>query len=174
MTKVIALDIASRTGAAFTDGTRTIAETWTLPSGNHGAAINELIKRLREFIARHGCDRLVCEDASFGSNNRATAAYHNALRGAIEALAAELGLPPVWKYNPSSLKAQTCNNGRATKQQMIAAVALLYGVKCADDNQADAVAMAMLAIQAIPPVGMVKKAVKRRIRAAKKKERALF
>lgn len=173
MRRIISIDPATITGSAWTNGTDVDHRTWTLTKNNQGRAILDMSQLLREFIAELGCDLLVCEDASFGSNNRNTAAFHNALRGAIEAIAEEHHLP-LWKYNPSSLKAQTCGNGRATKQQMTDAVNRLYGVNCANDNEADAVAMAMLAANDVKPVGMVKRAQKRRVKRAVKKIRFLF
>lgn len=171
--KVISIDPATKTGAAWTDGREVVYHTWQLPGGvqNHGAAILELQRRLRTFITEHGCDLLVFEDASFGSNNRATAAYHNALRGGIETIIELYALPKPWKYNPSSLKKATTGSGKATKDQMIATVNRLYGLHVVDDNAADAVAMAMLAVRGIKPVSMVKKDIKQ---AVKRQERKLF
>src|SRR5262249_41386693 len=155
------------TGACWTDGATIDVTTWRLTPGNQGAAINDLQRHLRGWIRDGKPDLIAFEDASYGSHNRSTQAFHNALRGGIVAVAAEFGLEH-WAYNPSSIKAQTCSNGRATKDQMIRAVERLYRVKCSNSDEADAVAIAMLAVKGIKPVGMMKQETKRRVKRAAK------
>lgn len=171
--RVVAIDPATITGACWTDGRTVDRKTWTLTRGNRGKAVNELGRLLRDFIVANGCDLIAYEEASFGSNNRATAAYHNGLRGVIEGVAAEFNLP-TWPYTPSNIKAQTTNNGKATKEQMMKAVETFYGIQCANDNEADAVAIAMLAVRGVKPAGMVKRAVRKRLKKLEKRQLRAF
>lgn len=172
--KVLSLDIATATGICWTDGTRHIVRSWKLTKNNQGQAIIDLQRELRGIIVELGCTLVVFEDASFGASRQMrTMAFHNALRGAIESVCTMLDLQ-FWKYAPTSIKKHIAGNGRADKEQVRRAVERLFGIVTANDNESDAAAMAMLAVQDIKPVSMVKRAAKKRIKQAKKLERKLF
>jgi len=51
---------------------------------------------------------------------------------------------PVLEVSPTSLKKFTTGKGRASKQEMLAAVKDLWGFETKDDNQADALALACM------------------------------
>lgn len=102
------------------------------------------LERLRRLIyaahRQHRLDAIALEDAGFGSNNRATAAAHNELRGVAKLVAAELEVP-VLLVKPATLKHWLTGYGRATKEHMIEWVRTRFHVVTDDDNIADAVAV---------------------------------
>lgn len=176
--KVIALDPATSTGAAWTDGSRIVIETWRL-AGSTGDKINQLQNHLRRFITRHGCNLIGYEESALGAHGRGgkiqhkTIAFHNQIRGAIEAVGSTFDIE-CWHWAPPQIKALTANHGRASKEQMMAAVKSLYGVECRNDDEADATAIAMLMIQGIEPKNRTKKKVKAMVKKAEKLQARLW
>lgn len=124
---------------------------WAHSSGRHGLwslsfatdkHVGRRLERLRRslFMVKrdYGIDVIGIEDASFGSHNPAIQALHNELVGIAKLCAAEWELP-IHTYTPSHLKKWLTGNGRADKQQMIAAVRVRFGARVTDDNIADAI-----------------------------------
>ena len=86
--------------------------------------------------------RVVYEYASFG---RGQYVHENGmLCGAIEAAAHECSVS-TQGFGVSSIKSFATGYGKAKKEQMMRAVELLFGVRCVDDNAADAVMLLALA-----------------------------
>ena len=142
--KILALDPASRTGWAWTDGTNRDSGTWDLGSGPHGQRLNRLRGLIVGIHRMHGIDRIAFEEASMGASGRfgkgpqwSTIVFHNKLRGAVEIAADSLGCE-LMPYNITAIKAYATGSGRADKTQMMAACKRLLGIEPRDDNEADA------------------------------------
>ncbi len=170
--KTIGLDIATSTGVCWTDGNRILLDTWLL-RGTQGAKINQLVRSLRELIATEGCSLIAIEDSSFGSKFAGVQAFHNALRGAVEAVCADQDIE-LWKYHPTTIKKETTDYGKATKEQVQSALKRFYGIETTNLDESDAAAICMLAHRGVKPPSMVKRAAKKRAKAAAKKELRLF
>src|SRR5690606_27882623 len=96
MKRILALDPANRTGFAHSCGVHGLWQLNTGGDGEHpGLKLQRLMDNIRLIAKRHGIDEIAFEDASFGSNNRNTAASHNAYKGAIILAALEIGSVPV-------------------------------------------------------------------------------
>ncbi len=178
--RILAIDAATLTGWAHSSGRH---GEWRLGKGDERAS------RLRRMILGagrlYGVDLIVYELASYGAGFRvdkrtgrkfqqmASIKLHNELAGAIKDAAIELGAE-LWGYHPSTIKAQTTGSGRASKEQMIAAVNSLYGVETDSDNVADAVAMLEMAKRGVLPSSERKKRERAAIKAAEKRQRTLF
>lgn len=171
--KILALDPALRTGFAHSNGQRGVWLLSSDPAEHPGLRMLRLCGFIRDAYKAWGFAKLACEDAGFGSRNPAVQALHNELRGAIKGTAAELGVPVVL-YVPSTIKLHTTGSGRATKDQMMAAVRTMYGVTCTDDNVADAVAILKMAEAGVRPPHEVRQRVLANRRKTKRREPKLF
>lgn len=141
--KILGLDPANQCGWAFDDGFGVTFGVWSLKdkTDQHaGRRLERFRRRLFTFRREHGFEVIGFEDASFGSNNAHTAASHNELCGVIKMVAAELEVP-VFDYKPNHLKKWLTGSGKASKQDMIAAVERRFQIKTDNDNIADAIAV---------------------------------
>ncbi len=102
-----------------------------------------LCARLRELLVEHEPDGLALESLFFGQNVRTAFAVGQA-RGAVLALAGEIGLPCT-DYTPQQIKAAVCGSGRAPKDQVQRMVATLLSLPepPRPDHAADALAVAI-------------------------------
>ena len=141
----LAIDPATVTGIAHTDG---LVTTWSMASQlpHAGYLPAELMRRLGNLHQRHPFEWIAVEHASMGTTRKRTAEFHGLLRGAIEIWAFQNGRIPVKRYMPTSIKKHLTGNGRATKQQMMAACRTLLGIAPKNDNEADAAALLSLAL----------------------------
>jgi Holliday junction resolvasome RuvABC endonuclease subunit len=168
--KTLALDPASVTGYAHSNGKFGVWQL-TRSSEPDGGRLVRLRNNIHKCYEAWGIDKIVFEDASFGSNNRNTAASHNELRGIIKMVAAELKCA-TQAINPGSLKAWATGDNHAPKPKMIAAVERFLGIVVEDDNAADALLLLEYARQGIKPAA--KKPKSKRRRGSKAKEKTLF
>lgn len=169
--RILALDPATRCGWAYantlTSGQPALYGEWDLGVSGSEHAGNKLARletRIETQITTLGVDKLAIEDASFGSINAATAAFHNMLRGVILLVAARHAVPFVL-YKPATIKKFATGHGHAKKPQMILAAKTLLGVETTSDNIADALFILELAKQentALREAAADKKPVKRR------------
>lgn len=130
--RILALDPAQSCGYAHTNGVRGV---WLLGTGNE-----RLVRFRRQLLKAHdewGFDLIACEDASFGSINPVTAAYHNENLGIIKHVCAELHIEHV-SYKPATIKKFATGSGKAKKPQMMRACETLLGIKPSGDDEADA------------------------------------
>lgn len=138
--KILGLDPANKCGFAHSDGTH---GTWKLklPKDRHpGRRLHRLRRFLFAIKRDHGIDVIGYEDASFGSKNPNTMARHNELAGVIQLCAAEWDIP-AFSFKPTHIKKFITDDGGASKEQMMRAIELLYGIRTRDDNIADAIAV---------------------------------
>ena len=144
---ILALDAATTTGFAHSNGKHGI---WNLgPATIRLRTFKELIDKA---IQEWGCDCIAYEQASYGAGGRKgeggvqwqTIVFHNQLRGIIELVSQERMIK-CQAFHPSTIKAFATGNGRAKKEQMIAACITHYKFKPIDDNEADAVFILELA-----------------------------
>ena len=135
---ILALDPATRTGVRHEGG---LLVTWDLSSRkteHPGMVLDSFRKRLHGLWRQHPFTKIASEDASFGSPNPQVQAFHNQLRGVIYLVAYELGSLPVVMYKPTSIKKYATGSGKADKRQVVDAAWEKLGLRCHDDNQADA------------------------------------
>ncbi len=85
-----------------------------------------------------------CEDTYIG-NNRTTAMRLSEVRG-VAMLACVLNSLPCWLFKPATLKAALAGNGRSNKRDMVRAAQERFGLDKITDNEADAIAAALCAI----------------------------
>lgn len=171
MLKLLALDPATKTGWAHSNGN---SGTWNLGPAEDGQG-RRLI-RLRAHIhgvhRMFGIDKIYSEAASFGSINPNTQAFHNELRGVIRMVAEEIGAS-FHEHHPTTIKAFATGNGRADKEQMMAACWKLLGVNPIDDNHADALWILDMAKRGyVPPPSEAKK--RKALKKFYKKQPKLF
>ena len=141
MVRILGLDPANKCGWAHDDGFGCEFGVWNLKgkTDRHPGRRLERFRRLLYTMKRErGIDAIAYEDASFGSNNANTAARHNELTGVIKLVAAEWDIP-IESYKPNHLKKWLTGHGKASKEDMIAAVASRFAITTTDDNVADAI-----------------------------------
>lgn len=171
--KILALDPAAHTGFAHSDGHY---GTWLITRNTDdfdGLRLERLREHLYAAYREWGFGAVAFEDASFGSPNPATQAMHNELRGIIKLVVAELDLQVIGPFHPTTIKNFATGSGRAKKHDMIRAAEVQFGIRTNDDNIADALFILELAKHPRQWAQSPKK-VKRRVRAAGKRERQLF
>lgn len=173
--QILALDPASKCGFAHSNGQ---SGTWDLGGGDTGARLAVLRTRIFEAAGAWGVKMIAFEESSLGAGSGGgkrkiqwhVIVFHNQLRGVIEQAAVELGVPKQ-PYNPLTIKAQVAGSGRAKKDQMMRAVKLWTGKTPRDDNEADAIAVLIMADSGFVPV---KKAKKKRPAKAKGERQRTF
>ena len=137
---ILGLDFATATGWAHEDHRDPWFGTWDMSSGapHPGRRFWELGKNLRELHAARPFTRIVAEDASFGARKDmlTTMAFHNAMKGVVLLTAYELDVRPTFVV-PSQWK-KWVRHGRLSKTESVNLAELLHGVKCRNDNEADA------------------------------------
>lgn len=140
---IIGLDLSLvATGLAQLDpvgivGLRTIASSNRLRPEDRIVRIEDEVT-----AAMAGAELVVMEGLSFGSNDPSAqerAALHYIIRIGLHQRKVPFLVVP-----PSSLKKFTCGSGAAKKEMMIREVFRRWGVEAADNNQADAAALAYL------------------------------
>lgn len=146
MKPVLALDLATRLGWALqTDGDVTHGQI-TLDHQTDGvvdppkrllSARRELRKLLRH-VAWGGV--VVRERPITRAKSAAAIEVAQRLAGQLDTLVAELDVELV-EIDPATLKKWTTGNGRAEKDDMVAAVEERWGIKVASHDAADAVAL---------------------------------
>lgn len=151
---VLGIDPATRCGWCLTDGAERTYGTWDLSRYTRHPG-EKLLMLGRAIVSKWHEVRftvLAYEEASFGAGGRngqiqmTTIAFHNKLRGVIESVACELGAD-VRPLNPMTIKAFATGNGHAKKDQMVRAAETHYGIRGIDDNAADAIFIAELALR---------------------------
>lgn len=126
---------------------------------------------LRRHIERYRPAVIAFEVATFGTKNPHVMRRHNELAGVIHAVASEFRCD-CWPFGITSWKARAVGNGNAKKDAVMRGLRLFYRIDVCNDNEADAIGIA-LAAQMGPPPEPAKKA-KSRIRKAAKREPRLF
>ena len=137
---ILGIDPAAKCGWAHSNGQHGVWILKEKAKEHPGARLERFRRRL--FMIRRDCgvDAIGIEDASFGSHNPNVQALHNELIGIAKLVASEWTIP-IFLYKPSHLKKWLTGNGRADKQQMVAAVNDQFGLNVTDDNVADAIAV---------------------------------
>lgn len=146
---VLAIDPAAKCGWAIGEdrpGSPHVLAwgSWTL-RGKGAEHPGRQLERLRAHLFRtqreFGIDRIVYEEASYGSINGTTSARHSEKAGVILLFACELDLP-VRSVHPTTLKNRVTGSGRAKKPQVIRAVRLLTNIDVGGDaDAADAIGL---------------------------------
>lgn len=136
---VLALDPATKTGWAHTDGT---SGSWALAarSGDHeGQSHLRLANLVAGLIKTKGCGLLAFESSPFMGTDRtaATLSKGSEFRGVLLLVAARLEVP-VLTVNPMTLKAWATGSGRAKKEQMRQAYRRFWNIDVPDPDECDA------------------------------------
>lgn len=138
--KILALDLATKTGWAHSDGPSGVWDLSVRRDESSGMRLIRLVSKLDEIIAlRPGLDLVVFEAARHGAPQ---------MQGALVVHAEIQGQVKVWcerckvqyrGYSPKEVKMHATGKGNASKDVMVeAAVDRWPSVEIADDNQADA------------------------------------
>lgn len=116
----LALDIATRTGYAWTDGRNIKTGVWNLGRGNTGGTRSpvrpaRLWRRLTEFCIRRPVQRIIYEETFARGNAKFLL---DGMQWAVLLYAYDHGLD--WaRVAPSRLKKAATGNGRASKADMV-------------------------------------------------------
>lgn len=134
--QVLALDIATHTGyfSLHEAGVWNFTESKRRNNNKMHGAFRVM---LMAFIRRYGIRRIVAEDVAVNRHFYDMRRLSE-LRGILLEVCDELDLPEPEFVNPATLKKFATGDGRATKEQMIAACKNKYGIVPVDDNAADA------------------------------------
>ena len=136
---VLALDPATRTGFAHSDGA---SGTWNLsirPGLPSGKRLVKLWAKLNEAAAVHGVDLIVFEEVRYiGTGYARALIVQLELQGALK-LWCELRDVPFRAVGAPEVKKHATQKGNAKKEQMVAAARRRWPDKdITDDNEADA------------------------------------
>jgi len=136
---ILALDPATKTGWAHSDGT---SGSWALAAraGDHdGQPHLRLANLVAGIIKTKGCGLLAFESSPFVGTDRtaATLSKGSEFRGVLLLVAARLEVA-VLTVNPMTLKAWATGSGLANKEQMRASYRRFYDVDVTDPDECDA------------------------------------
>ena len=146
--RILALDPATRCGWAYMQiGGVLSSGTWDLSTRADESTGMKLLRfeaKLREIVA-NGLDLIVYEAARHAAPKMQRSLQHQTkLQAIIERLGEELKID-YRGYSPSEIKKFATGKGNAGKPEVCRAVRERFGVAVNDDNEADAVAILMLA-----------------------------
>jgi Holliday junction resolvasome RuvABC endonuclease subunit len=169
--KILALDPAAKTGWAIASTRDRIdaSGVWDLGSGD--ARLAHIDHLLSKAINRWRVQLLAVEVATFGSRHSHVQRMHNELLGAIKLVAIRERIE-LWQFGIGTWKARAVGKGDADKAGVMRGLRVFYGIEVTDENQADAIGIA-LAAQMGPPPEPAKK-VRSRLRKAATREPRLF
>jgi Holliday junction resolvasome RuvABC endonuclease subunit len=146
--RILALDLAEKTGFAHTDGTFGVKHfEWA--KHPYGLRWDMFDKWLQQVLAEHKTDRVVYEAALHQKG--AAAHVANVLVGIVERVSWNAGLPTPKGYHNSTLKKHATGSGRATKVDMWeAAKKRNPDLKAETDDVVDALFLLDLALSELP------------------------
>lgn len=98
---------------------------------------------LTKLIKEHRVTNVCAEDAAKAFKGVNALISHARYKAIIDLVCEKQKVVQHKAIGPSTLKAVSCDNGRADKGQMIKAARLLYQIDVSDDNAADACHVAM-------------------------------
>ncbi len=110
--------------------------------GDVTVRLAQLHKSLSDVITRHTPEQAAVEKVFFGYNVKSAIALGQS-RGVVLAVLGAYNIP-LFEYNPTEVKASVTRRGRASKDQVRKFVSfILGGYNASDDNEADALAIAL-------------------------------
>jgi Holliday junction resolvasome RuvABC endonuclease subunit len=141
MIPTLALDTALATGFCWSNGDELLHGVWHLGGASlehAGAPLVRLERNLTAMYESFGFRRLVFERAAYGGNFVKIKQFHNQVRGVLLLFAARNDLQ--WAdYSPSTIKKFATDHGHATKDDMVRALKLHFGITVRSDDEADAI-----------------------------------
>ena len=138
MKKVLSLDLASVTGWAISND---VYGTWnlkTMADESMGMKLIRFRAKLKEVISAYDIEVVIYERAA-GRHSKSII-HQSKLIGILEEYVEELGID-YRAYSAKEIKAFACDNGNASKTDMVKAAKNLYNMEGDDDNIADALHM---------------------------------
>ena len=153
---ILALDLATKTGWAVVglDGRRHSSGAWNCKSRRGAHPGHRFLRWLEEFktvMNKHGSavSLVVYEDIKRHSSSAAKDVY-GGIRGLMMLECHRRGVDVVG-YAVGTVKKAATGNGRAKKPEVIAAMAERFGIELKDDNEADALAVAVTHVRTVGP-----------------------
>lgn len=134
--RILALDIATKCGYYSLCGSGTW-NFWPSRSRNQGHTYQAFYDTLTAFVKTNGIRQLVVEDLNVNAHFTDLRKLGQ-LHGVMLLVCEQYDLLPPLYVNVSVLKKWATGNGRATKDEMIAACVDRYRFQPVDDNEADA------------------------------------
>lgn len=168
--RILAIDPAQKCGWAVASVRKRIdaSGVWNLgPDAAFRSA--RLAEYVRLAVKRHGVTVIAYEVATFGGKRFHVMRRMNELAGAIQAISGQLGIE-CWAFGITSWKARAVGHGNAKKHGVMRGLRMFYGINVSDDNEADAIGIALSAQQG-PPPEPVRKQRSRMAKAAKREPR---
>jgi len=146
--RVLALDLATKTGWAFWTGRSLHSGMKNLKAKTDGLRLLALYRWLTLTIhGAHGVDVIAVERAAGGKRGAANEVLP-ALRGIVHLVAAQNGSIPIVETAPTSLKKFAVGNGRASKDEMVLAAKKFWPhQEIKTDDQADALCLLRWALE---------------------------
>jgi len=142
--EVLALDIATMTGyRTFSHGGGTWCFTESA-SRNDNKKHKQFRDTVIKFIQDNNIRMVVAEDVLLNKGRFVATISLAELRGILMEICDELDLPEPEFLNAITIKKFATGNGKATKDEMIAACQKNWGIIPFDDNEADATAILYL------------------------------
>ncbi len=169
--KILALDPAAHCGYAIASVKDRIDSSgvWNLGTGDNRLAC--LDDMLTKAIKRWQPEIVAVEVATFGSRHSHVQRMLNELLGAITLVCLRERVE-IWKFGIGTWKSRAVGKGNADKQGVMRGLRSFYGIEVTNDNQADAIGIALAAQQGPPPEPARK--VRSRERKRLKREPRLF
>jgi Holliday junction resolvasome RuvABC endonuclease subunit len=148
---LLALDVATQCGFAYTDGDQIESGVWDLSTLRDESGSMKLLRfesQLEKVLSR-GVQVLVYEAARNAAPSMQGALVHQAqLQGVLKYWSEKNGIKYYEGYSPTTIKRFATSNGAASKEMMVEACQKIFGYKkVTDDNEADALALLHLAIE---------------------------
>ena len=149
--KILALDPAAKCGFAIASTKDRIDDSGVWSLGTDPAMRPaRLADYIRLAVKRHGVTVVAYEVATFGGRRFHVMRRMNELSGVVQAVAGELRVE-CWPFGISTWKARAVGKGNADKGGVMHGLRMFYGIEVTDDNQADAIGIALAAQQGPPP-----------------------
>lgn len=148
----VGIDPGTHCGWAIlrSDGSRVASGVWDLSPRRHeggGMRYLRVRRHLTEMLGQYAVEQLAYEEVRRHAGTDAAHVYGGIV--AMIAAVCEEGDVPYAGASVGTIKKLATGKGNAGKPQMIEAALAIFGVECEDDNEADALFVALTAVRGL-------------------------